>query len=190
MRLIFIDGNIGSGKSTFINKLHEHYNTSEYAFILEPLDKWQKDDFISEYYKDRKRWGLTFQLLVLTTKYNLIIENIDKKIVFVERSFHGDKVFATLMHDSGQMTDIEYSIYNNIFNEFMKLVNQYENVTYNISRSPETCLRQIKERGRICEKKVELEFLEKLDTMYKHTCVTIDLNGKDIQSIDITSLII
>ena len=36
---IYVEGNIGAGKSTFVNFLRKTYG-EQYSFILEPVDTW------------------------------------------------------------------------------------------------------------------------------------------------------
>ena len=50
--LIYIEGNIGSGKSTFIDLMREHLfkfktNGLEPLVVLEPVDEWMKTGIIS-----------------------------------------------------------------------------------------------------------------------------------------------
>ena len=56
---IVIDGNIGSGKTTQLNLLEG----KGLKIHREPIEKWPLELF----YSDTRRWGLTFQLIVLET---------------------------------------------------------------------------------------------------------------------------
>ena len=38
---IYIEGNIGSGKSTFLKYLEDHLPHDKFTFIYEPVDEWQ-----------------------------------------------------------------------------------------------------------------------------------------------------
>ena len=37
---IYIEGNIGTGKTTFLNFLKTIYTDEKHAFIYEPVDQW------------------------------------------------------------------------------------------------------------------------------------------------------
>ena len=60
MKIISIEGNIGSGKSTFVQYLKNHFG-DEVCFLDEPVDIWNtivdKDNvnIIENYYKDQKK---------------------------------------------------------------------------------------------------------------------------------------
>ena len=56
---IVIDGNIGAGKTTQLNLLE----SKGFKVHREPIEKWPLELF----YSDPKRWGLTFQLIILET---------------------------------------------------------------------------------------------------------------------------
>ena len=70
--IISIEGNIGSGKSTFIKKLEEHWNSSQRLdekifFLSEPVDEWltikdENDEHIlSKFYNDQEKYSLHFK---------------------------------------------------------------------------------------------------------------------------------
>ena len=71
MRAIYsIEGNIGSGKSTFLNLLKVH--VPQINVIPEPVAEWQKVsqkyNLLDEYYKDPNRWAFTFQINAILSR--------------------------------------------------------------------------------------------------------------------------
>ena len=100
--VFFIEGNIGTGKSTFIKNLQEIYNCEDSQFIQEPVDVWKdtKDNdnknILEYFYKDMHRFCYLFQSYAFISRINQI-DQIDKscEFVFIERSVFCDKnVFA------------------------------------------------------------------------------------------------
>lgn len=66
-----IEGNIGSGKSTFLKAINKEI--PEVEVLAEPLCAWQNVgengyNLLEMYYKDPARWGLTFQNFALMTR--------------------------------------------------------------------------------------------------------------------------
>ena len=60
-KIYSIEGNIGSGKSTIIKFLKEHFkNNDNIIFLLEPVDEWNTicdndKTIIEKYYQDKKK---------------------------------------------------------------------------------------------------------------------------------------
>jgi deoxyadenosine/deoxycytidine kinase len=76
MKLFVIDGNIGSGKSTFLKHLATKFTTI--INIQEPVDEWFKikDDqgvsLFELFYKDPARYSYLFQTNILYTRFDKI----------------------------------------------------------------------------------------------------------------------
>ena len=66
-----IEGNIGCGKSTFLELLRERF--PEAKWIEEPVAEWQNVggkniNMLEKYYQEPKRWGFTFQIFAIYTR--------------------------------------------------------------------------------------------------------------------------
>lgn len=66
-----IEGNIGCGKSTFLEVLREKF--PEAVWIEEPVKDWQDlggkgINMLERYYKEPTRWGFTFQIYAIFTR--------------------------------------------------------------------------------------------------------------------------
>lgn len=123
MKLFFVEGNIGTGKSTFLSMIEKHYGDRAQV-IYEPVDVWTSftdedtgENILHYFYKDQMKYAYTFQNIALLSRLERI-KAIDtsKEFVFVERSIWSDKnVFAANCHESGFMNNLEYKLYNNWF---------------------------------------------------------------------------
>ena len=87
---IYVEANIGSGKTTFLNLLEEDYNT-----IKEPLDEWLKltdgkENILDKFYKDADRWAYTFQMETFMSRIESIKKNEIEGINIIERSIYTD----------------------------------------------------------------------------------------------------
>lgn len=71
--LIYIEGNIGTGKSTFVRLLSTYIaqlrvNSFNAALSQEPVDEWLKtrdsdgQNILEKFYEDQTRWSFTFQM--------------------------------------------------------------------------------------------------------------------------------
>jgi deoxyadenosine/deoxycytidine kinase len=170
--LIFsVEGNIGSGKSTFVRDLQTRLAGSAWAgrtvvFLQEPVDIWSStvdqdgESILTKFYSDQKKYAFPFQMMAYISRQSLInhaIESSPNAIIISERCVHTDKhVFAKMLFDDGKIDDINYQIYNRWFGEFSKS-SRYAGHVY-LEASPETCSSRITKRGRTGED-IPLEYL-------------------------------
>jgi deoxyguanosine kinase len=130
MKIISIEGNIGSGKSTLIKMLKD-LNNKQIVFLPEPVDEWNNivdsngTNILTKYYSDQKRYAFSFQMMAYITRLKQLMECVydDDTIIITERCLYTDReIFAKMLYDSGLIEDIEYSIYLRWFDFFIKNV--------------------------------------------------------------------
>ena len=91
-----IEGNIGSGKTTFTKILRAHL-PYDFQLVPEPVDLWQKvgdTNLLELMYKDPERWGYTFQSFAFFSRLKIWEESRASSrtpVVFFERSVFSDK---------------------------------------------------------------------------------------------------
>lgn len=167
--VISIEGNIGSGKSTLVEKLKERFDDNKtVAFLSEPVDVWReiKDesgvDLLTNFYDNQEKFSFHFQMAAFISRIAAITklqENKEIKLIVVERSVWTDKnVFAKMLYDDGKISTLEHNIYLKWFDEFSKLINHGLNIY--IKTSPEKAFERVKKRNRPGET-IPLEYLVK-----------------------------
>ena len=73
-KIFSIEGNIGSGKSTLVKILKEHYNDHDVVFLDEPVDVWQTikyenwESYFSKFYADHDKYSFSFQLMAYVSR--------------------------------------------------------------------------------------------------------------------------
>ena len=88
--LIYIEGNIGSGKSTFNTLLKEYLSKFESLeldarVILEPVDEWleTKDSdgkhILEKFYGDQEKWAFAFQMNSFISRVHKIQQELNKE---------------------------------------------------------------------------------------------------------------
>ena len=105
-----------------------------------------------------------FQILVFNTRlteYKRIVnENQDCDIIFCERSLESDSnIFAKMLYHDELIDNMSYQIYRHLY-ETSKLEFPIDKVLF-MNVEPEVCKNRIKERGRIGEENIPLDYLEK-----------------------------
>lgn len=170
--IISIEGNIGVGKSTFINIIKSKWDYDGRCEIVpEPIDLWKNltdtdgKNILQTFYEDIPRWAYSFQNVACITRMMKIeesIRNSNSKYFFLDRSLGTDKnVFEAMLHDQGNLNQLEHSMYNLWCDFYHKYVRSQTNQIYiYLKASPETCANRIKKRGRIEEENISLEYLK------------------------------
>ena len=166
VKIITIEGNIGSGKSTIVSSLKQ-FSKSKFIFLQEPVDEWSSicdkngESILSHFYRDSKTYSFQFQMMAYISRLNLlrsVIKENPNAVIITERCLYTDKfVFAKMLYDKGNMSDIEYTIYNKWFSSFIKDI-EPTGIIY-IKTSPETCYERIVKRNRTGES-IPLEYLQ------------------------------
>ena len=167
-RIISIEGNIGSGKSTMVEYLKQNLqNDSTICFLQEPVDIWNTIidkngvNIIENYYNDQKKYAFQFQMMAYISRISLLREALKKNydIIITERSIFTDaNVFAKMLYDEENIEETEYKIYKLWFNEFIKDIPKISLIY--VKTCPEICYRRVLIRNRIGET-IPIEYLKK-----------------------------
>lgn len=198
--IISVDGNIGSGKSTLVKYLKSKYKKNLY-FLDEPVEEWiritddKNENILQKFYSDKSRYSYLFQNFAFITRANILLKNIKylknffgKKIIVTERSVETDRnIFAKMLYDSNNLTDLEYKIYNYWYNNLYPDI-KVKNIIY-LKTDPEVAYQRIKKRNRKEEEGISLEYIknvhnyhEKWLSNYCYNICVLDGNIENYQS--------
>jgi len=165
MKIISIEGNIGSGKSTFVEQLKLKIKDEKICFLEEPVDVWntivdkEGITILENYYKDNKKWAFSFQMMAYISRLSILKKAIESniyEIIITERSLYTDKhVFCQMLYDNDLIEDLEFTIYNKWFEEF----NILQDIQYiYLKTNPEVSYERVMKRSRTGEK-IPLSYL-------------------------------
>ena len=169
-RVISIEGNIGSGKSTLVEYLREHM-TDNVVYVDEPVNKWDviRDvdgrTILQKFYDNPKKYAFSFQIMALVTRFNAIRDAMQAHpdaIIITERSLYTDKlVFAKMLSESGEIEDVNYQIYLNLYDVFVVQC-PIESIIY-VKTEPTICRERITKRLRTGEEGIPITYLVNCD---------------------------
>ena len=127
--VIAIEGNIGVGKSTFLERLRAEFaDDARVVFVAEPVAEWEsvRDEkgrgVLECYYRDKNRYAFSFQMLAYISRLSALRAALAARpaVVVMERSLETDRrVFAAMLHDDGHIGQLEMSIYLKWYDAFM-----------------------------------------------------------------------
>ena len=194
---IYIEGNIGSGKSTYVNFL-KNLHGDKYKFLLEPVKTWQtytdgeNINLLDNFYRDQNRWSYTFQMAAFMTRIRDIgkceREFPDTSLI-IERSVFSDRnCFAELGYLNGAINKMEWEIYNDWFNwlseEFSDTISA--DIVIYLKCPPEECARRIAKRNRSEECSIPLEYLSDLHDRHEQMMEKFRSEGIRVITVDAT----
>jgi len=179
---IAIEGNIGSGKTTFCKMLSQEYNCT---LILEEFDD---NPFLPFFYKDPERFAFTVELFFMTERYK------QQQKAFIARDMFKDFTVAdyafvkTLLFARQNLPEGEYKLFQKMFAPLNQSFPQPELLVY-FHRSVDILQKNIAKRGRSYETNITDEYLTKVQNSYfeyfrnilSFPILIIDLNTIDFE---------
>tara|TARA_B100000780_G_scaffold121239_1_gene84920 strand:- start:6962 stop:7726 length:765 start_codon:yes stop_codon:yes gene_type:complete len=173
-KLIIIEGNIGTGKTTFLKMLEQ----CGCEVIYEPVNIWQttcNDDgksLLETFYSDMTRWAYSMQSFVFKTRLHALTKPQVSRVRYVERSVYTDRmVFAKNCYHNKTMNLLEWNMYTSWFDWILKLYAKagYKTVPDGyiyLKAFPEISFRRVSLRKREEESTIPLDYLIQLNTLH------------------------
>ena len=164
---IVVEGNIGSGKTTFCKTLRDvkGVGAEPCELLPEPVDKPDFRRLLGLFYTDPKRWAFAFQMYALKERFKqhtwaAELSNNHVSVV-QDRSIYADGCFGITAHELGNMTADEWQIYAEMF-AAMKRFLRYPDVLVYLRVPPDVCKSRMDVRKRPEEEGVPLLYLQRL----------------------------
>ena len=195
VKIISAEGNIGSGKSTFIANLKKKlHDNKDFMFLEEPVKEWEsiKDEqglsMLSKFYADQDRWSFAFQMMAYISRLaylrNAMIkaEKNNVKYIVSERCVDTDRfVFAQMLFDDNKLDKAEFDIYKRWYYEFLKDIPVHARIY--IETSPTICSERVAKRARTGEV-IPLAYLEKCHKYHNNWIEAQKENNTSVLSLD------
>lgn len=157
--MIVIDGVVGVGKSTLMNILQdEGYIPFEEPVVDNPI--------LEKFYYDRERYSFPLQIFFLNKRFKNIKDASQIKNAVMDRSIYGDVIFAKMLKDAGEMSNEEFDLYIELFQNMLEHCKAPKLLVY-LEVGVEEAMRRINKRGREYEKIVERDYWEQLNENYR-----------------------
>ena len=185
---IVIDGNLGSGKSTLINKLKKKLNNGKINFIQEDINLWQS--YLDDYYKNinNGQSALRLQCIVLHHFINSKFkENNCNKFTVYERSpLSCINIFSELLLQSKILESKDLMLLKQI----NKDLGWTPDVIIYLQCNVKTSCERISKRNRSTEKeKIDTGYITKIHELYENLYINnennivIIINAEDDENI-------
>ncbi|MFY7811164.1 MAG: 2-amino-4-hydroxy-6-hydroxymethyldihydropteridine diphosphokinase [Flavobacterium sp.] len=156
---IAIEGNIGIGKTTLASKIAEDFK----AKLI--LERFADNPFLPKFYNDISRYAFPLEVSFLTDRYQQINEDltpIDLNTDFVIADYH---IFKSIVFSQITLEKEELNLYRKLFDIIYKDTPQ-PNLFIYLHQNIDILLKNIEQRGRDYEKKIDEGYLKKISEGY------------------------
>lgn len=156
---IVIEGNIGAGKTTFCEMIHEEYNC---RLILEEFDD---NPFLPYFYKDPERYAFTVELFFMTERHKQLQQHLLNRDMFADFTIADYTFVKTLLFARKNLEEEEYRLFQKLFGVLNQSFPKPDLLVY-FHRDVDILLSNISQRGRSYEKEIKGEYLLEIQNSY------------------------
>jgi deoxyadenosine/deoxycytidine kinase len=155
---IVIEGPIGVGKTTLVNRFSELFNANTVLEIFE------ENPFLAQFYGDRDRYAFQTEMFFLLSRYRQQ-EDFSQQDLFSTLSVSDYLFVKCRLFASLTLSDHELALYDRMYNILKEQV-PVPDVVVHLHAPLETLLERIDNRGRPYEQDMDPEYLERLRSLY------------------------
>jgi deoxyadenosine/deoxycytidine kinase len=158
-KYIVIEGNIGAGKSTLVNKLADQYNGK----II--LEQFHDNPFLPKFYSNPDRYSFPLELSFLAARYKQLNTEISSTDLFKSFTIADYYFVKSLVFARSTLNEDEFNLYRQLFNIIYQQL-PLPNLYVYLHASPDRLLEHIKLRGRDYEKTITADYLIQIQKSY------------------------
>ncbi|XP_015118037.1 deoxynucleoside kinase isoform X2 [Diachasma alloeum] len=164
---VCIEGNIGSGKTTFLNNFKQFNNT---MVLQEPVELWRNVkgmNLLDLMYKDPTKYACLFQSYVQLTMLQLHTMKSPLPYKVMERSVYSARCFIESMKRMNVLEDVEVTVLEEWHKwSITHAVIETDLIVY-LRTTPDIVYKRMRARARKEEKLVSLEYLEQIHQIHE-----------------------
>ena len=170
--MYLLEGNIGVGKSTFLQLLAKLCPTI--TLIQEPIAQWDSNiggqQLLDNFYTDPKRWSYTLETLTMISrvKDHTTLNTTFKSMSIVERSvYSGHYCFALNGYNHGNFSALEWKIYSEWVDFLVHTICKPPRGFIYLRASTDICYKRMKQRARKGEESLSFEYMNNIGLLHE-----------------------
>ena len=156
---IAIEGNIGAGKTSLTHMMAEDFNAKSI------FERFADNPFLPKFYEDAERYAFTLEMSFLADRYQQISDDLAQLDLFKDFIIADYDVFKSLIFSKITLPEDEFLLYRKLFYQVYKDFKRPDLYVY-LHQDTEKLQLNIKKRGRIYEKNLTSEYLDKIHMGY------------------------
>ncbi len=158
-RYITIEGNIGAGKTSLVNKLVADFNATGI------FEEFEDNSFLPKFYDNGPRYAFPLEMSFLASRFNQLKKRLIETDLF-QQTIVSDYMFPKcLLFSKLNLDDDEYELYLKLF-EIINLQLRPPELLVYLHHPVEKLQWNIANRGRLYEKNITDEYLQSITDSY------------------------
>lgn len=158
-RIITVEGNIGSGKTSFAKQLADRLQ----AKII--LETFADNPFLQKFFVKQQDYALGMEMFFMAERYEQLNKELSNNDLFSQQ-FVIDYLFnKSLLYARVNLDDTEFNLFQKIFNILNPKMRSSDIVIY-LHSDLDRLVANIVKRGREFEQTVQKDYLKKIETVY------------------------
>lgn len=158
-RYLAVDGPIGAGKTTMVEKLAERYESVK---VLEDIE----NPFLEDFYRDVPGAAFQTELYFLLSRFkqqqDLVQPELFSRLLLADYAFQKNRIFAYT-----NLSDDELMIFDKLFLLLEPQVSKPDLVLF-LTADVGTCLQRVKRRKMNAERSISEKYVSELIDAYNH----------------------
>jgi len=156
---ISIEGNIGTGKTSFCRKMQQHHNCK---LVLETFTD---NPFLPMFYKDPARYAFTVELFFMTERHKQLQGNLMSQDLFNDFTISDYMFMKTILFARKNLEEEEFRLFQKLFSVLNQSFPSPDLLVY-FHRNVDVLMKNIHDRGREFEQDIKPEYLKKIQDSY------------------------
>jgi deoxyguanosine kinase len=156
---IAIEGNIGAGKTSLVNKISSDFN----AKLI--LERFADNAFLPKFYAEPQRYAFTLEMSFLADRYQQISDDLSQLDLFKDFMVSDYDIYKSLIFSKITLPEDEFKLYRKLFYLMYKDIAKPDLYVY-LYQNTQRLQENIKKRGRDYEQNIDDEYLDKINSGY------------------------
>ena len=158
-RIITVEGNIGSGKTSFARLLAAEMK----AKLI--LETFADNPFLQKFFVKQQDYALGMEMFFMAERYEQLNREMNDQELFNERYVIDYLFNKSLLYARVNLDDTEFNLYQKIFNLLNPRMRKSDVVIY-LHSDLDRLVSNIYKRGREFELTVKKDYLKKIENVY------------------------
>lgn len=156
---LVIEGNIGAGKTTLVNKLAEKYGAGKI------LEQFEDNPFLPKFYADQSRYAFPLELAFMADRYKQLKEKLMSPALFEPFKVSDYYFMKSLIFAGITLKEDEYKLYRQLFDIIYQTLPKPDLYVY-LHLPVDQLVNNIHSRNRDYEKHISKDYLDELKKAY------------------------